>query len=711
MFEKEIKFINDLTVSKLKGLGEFISLEQIKSAGIHPAVFKYIEAEIDYLIYEDRSKLLKNSIFDYSGKKIEEHFKQVAGEIKNSKKFSQDYISKLVLHAISFNLNYLTRPNWSIVRFLFDGSDEKNRADIQNILNYLYYYDYLKKIILSYLEKKNLNKFSKLQLEELLVKIDQVGNETNIFPIIDTAVKSISDFLNYHELKKTSISLNSVQQFLKDKNFLSILEIVNKKFEKTNLNVQVEPVELINEITREIEKRKVEEQLPEEIFEEIEEFETENDIEELEVFEPEPEPETEAELDSEVENNSETEVESEIKIKPEVEDQIEDVQEEVKEEEPEENISEETIEVSEEILPDPGETREDIDTQVEEIEEKQEEEILELEEVIDEIEEFEEEIIIENTDAADTQELTQEETTEDITEETVEQVEEVIPAPDETKEDVDTPVEATEEEQEEEIFESEKITDEIKEFEEGVIEENVDVSETSELVEEKPVGEKPEEENLIEETDPVIDIEPTEEEKTEEQKAEEDPFLELDLEAKALEKLNESIETSKLNLNVPIGNPVTKSDHDVLPEVKNDKPEYENEVFEEVVELDDNETKDFVIEEEYTEEKTFEEDKLGDAINSSLHNEETKTESEDKVNPEIDIADLLEHKKMTRIIEVIFDYDMEDFTNCIDKISECKNETQAATVLENLFRQNGVKPTKKEAELFKDIIFDYFKRK
>ena len=141
MFEKEIKFINDLTVSKLKGFGEYISLEQIKSAGIHPAIIKYIEAEIDFLIYEDRQKLLKQSIFDYSGNSIEKHFSAISDEIKKHKKFTQEYIGKLVLHAVSFTINYLTKPNWSIVRFIFDNSNVKSTSEINTILNYIYFYD------------------------------------------------------------------------------------------------------------------------------------------------------------------------------------------------------------------------------------------------------------------------------------------------------------------------------------------------------------------------------------------------------------------------------------------------------------------------------------------------------------------------------------------------------------------------------------------
>jgi len=70
MFEKEIQFISDFTLNKVKKLGSFFTFEKLFSANIHPAIVQYISAELDYLIYEDRKRLLNNSVFDYSGGEI-----------------------------------------------------------------------------------------------------------------------------------------------------------------------------------------------------------------------------------------------------------------------------------------------------------------------------------------------------------------------------------------------------------------------------------------------------------------------------------------------------------------------------------------------------------------------------------------------------------------------------------------------------------------
>ena len=74
----------------------------------------------------------------------------------------------------------------------------------------------------------------------------------------------------------------------------------------------------------------------------------------------------------------------------------------------------------------------------------------------------------------------------------------------------------------------------------------------------------------------------------------------------------------------------------------------------------------------------------------------------------IDLAELLEHKEMTKIIEVVFDYDIEDFSNTLDEIIECKLLEDAFTVINNSLKEHGVSRKSKEAELFRQIISDYF---
>ncbi|MCZ7613994.1 MAG: hypothetical protein M5T52_10815 [Ignavibacteriaceae bacterium] len=86
MFEKEIKFIGDFSFNQVRSLGNTFTLDKIIATGIHPAIVQYISAELEYMIYSDRQKLLQQSYFDYTGKEISDHFQKISSEIKKQKK-------------------------------------------------------------------------------------------------------------------------------------------------------------------------------------------------------------------------------------------------------------------------------------------------------------------------------------------------------------------------------------------------------------------------------------------------------------------------------------------------------------------------------------------------------------------------------------------------------------------------------------------------
>ena len=144
MFEKEIKFIIDFTLNRIKKLGSFFTYEKLASAEVHPAIITYISAHLDYLIYDDRKKLLQNSAFDYSGSEISKYFNLIGEEIKRNKRLAFEDVKTLVTHAVTFNINYLVRPNWTLAKLIFADNNTRNVNEIKMMLNYLYFYDYIK---------------------------------------------------------------------------------------------------------------------------------------------------------------------------------------------------------------------------------------------------------------------------------------------------------------------------------------------------------------------------------------------------------------------------------------------------------------------------------------------------------------------------------------------------------------------------------------
>ena len=218
MFEKEMKFISDFCLNKISKAGSFLTFEKLKGIEIHPAILKYISAELDYQIYKDRQVLLQNSGFDYSGSEISKYFKMIALEIKKFKRLSESEIQELISQAVTFNFNFTTKPNETLVDFMFKETESKSPEEILMILDYPYYYSYLRQILTSYLDKKQLLTLEKKELQFLLNKIDSEVLSVKADEFIDNALDTLSDFFNIGAVLRSQIPPQAIEYFLTEKN-------------------------------------------------------------------------------------------------------------------------------------------------------------------------------------------------------------------------------------------------------------------------------------------------------------------------------------------------------------------------------------------------------------------------------------------------------------------------------------------------------------
>lgn len=228
MFEKEIKFIGDFCFNQVRSLGNSFTLDKVISTGMHPAVVQYISAELEYMIYSDRQKLLQQSYFDYTGKEISDHFQKISGEIKKHKKISIDDSKKLIFQAVSFNINYLVRPRWSLTKLIFNEQPVVSAEEMKMMFSYLYYYEYFKKVLTGYIDKRKLMQISATEFEIILDKIDNELISSSQKQVVSNSFISIGDFFNIGGVDKNLLPLTAVEIFCKEKNLLDLLVKLRK---------------------------------------------------------------------------------------------------------------------------------------------------------------------------------------------------------------------------------------------------------------------------------------------------------------------------------------------------------------------------------------------------------------------------------------------------------------------------------------------------
>ncbi len=725
MFEREIKFIYDFNVNRINKIGSYLTFEQLVSSEIHPAILQYVSAEIDFLIFEDRQKLLHDSVFDYSGKEISGYFNLIDDEIKKSKKLSIAYIDKLLLHSISFIVNFLVRPRWTLSRFLFDKEESKSIAEVKQIIKYVYFYNYLTDTLVSYLDKKKLITVGQADVDSLIKKIDDFAIDSYLPNIIGTAVNSMSEFFSIGTIQQNTVPLNAVKLFLQEKD----LDDHNKKLEDTfehDEKTKFATSDVLNALSsselifnlKTMESEQIDEDefksedLPE--FEPIDadlnETEVSEDISEIDIENTNADNQNQASNlqneDIRIKENTPEENNTDIVITEDEQSNNEPSQElfasaeneNLVQVEAEDNSSiensaeaEENSETKNERL-DMDEAQ--ADTEISELDEEDESEItvqdndkFEFEKVAEEDEDL-------NVDSMDNpvenfQDDSSTEVEADLSESFISGIEEEQFEQETNLEEAISNVA----EFEVEVLESEKSTEKEIISEDEILDDN-EIDSVNDVLNNAVFG-KSEDEDLSENMDELAD-ESVEEPATEEV----ENIITEDESHENITEIIEEMESEIFEEELTTDNKTEFEESEELSGKSNDTN---------LSDIDDVEQPELFSQEELVPENT---ENIEDANSEEEGIQDEQHEPEEEAHaPQIELSELLENKNMNKILKVIFDYDMDDFVSAIDSISECKKEEDASKILESIYNTNGVKPTSKEAKIFNSIITEYFKKK
>ncbi len=242
MFREELNSIVKESFEILNLKDPYIRFNNVANSAIHPALKTYLSAELDFLVYKDRVRLLSKSQFDYSGPVVHELFNQIGREVKENKKLSIDYVKKIIKFAVAFNFHFLTRPNETLRKFLFFEEKHKPIEEILTLLNYIYFYPYLKESLELYFQRKRLISINGEELSSILKKIDETVLETSGKTALNSAVDSMMELLSINDEHSEKIKLEFIYSFLDDKGYSGIKELVVQKFSQDQ--TEVKPAEL-----------------------------------------------------------------------------------------------------------------------------------------------------------------------------------------------------------------------------------------------------------------------------------------------------------------------------------------------------------------------------------------------------------------------------------------------------------------------------------
>jgi len=182
IFESEIELIMNAVRSRTIGEAESIRLKDILAARLHPAVKAYFKARVQQILQQERQTEVRSKKFPYSLPEVVRLQEQIDLLLVHNYVFGQHDFALMLDHAVHFQFNFLCRPQWTLLNFIFENQRRRPTSDIRRKLRYCVDYSYYAEIIKRFIEDRGLAEMTYEEFAELLEKIDQeiVSRHTSV---------------------------------------------------------------------------------------------------------------------------------------------------------------------------------------------------------------------------------------------------------------------------------------------------------------------------------------------------------------------------------------------------------------------------------------------------------------------------------------------------------------------------------------------------
>lgn len=247
IFESEIELIMNAVRSRTIGEAESIRLRDVLSAHLHPAVKAYFKARVQQMLQLDRQTEVRSKKFPYSLPEVVRLQEQIDLLLVHNYVFGQHDFALMLDHAVHFQFNFLCRPQWTLLNFIFENQRRRPTSDIRRKLRYCVDYSYYAEIIKRFIEDRGLAEMTYEEFSDLVEKIDQeiVSRHTSVELALMT--RPILRFIESAQLApgqqptEAAIPINAAIVFFEDKKLNDIkdrLELERDRTEIKNLSLR-----------------------------------------------------------------------------------------------------------------------------------------------------------------------------------------------------------------------------------------------------------------------------------------------------------------------------------------------------------------------------------------------------------------------------------------------------------------------------------------
>lgn len=224
MYQKKIDSIKESALQIVSAFPEQIHFRDFLRSGIHPAIKKYVIADLRLRIYNERRFLYENSRFNYDDSVVKILLNKIDARLEENYIFQKETLQRSVNLGIYFNASYIIRPVKTIQRLIFSTQTERSISEIEYWLEHVYYYSFVINAILKKLKEGNQKKADSHAFEHAALTVLSGLNRQHAEQFVTESIDSIYDFTGEAD---TEIEITLFKTMLEECGLQDYLSMVN----------------------------------------------------------------------------------------------------------------------------------------------------------------------------------------------------------------------------------------------------------------------------------------------------------------------------------------------------------------------------------------------------------------------------------------------------------------------------------------------------
>ena len=149
-----------------------ISSRTILDSDLPAALKRMFEVDLDLLVVEEKQRLMTSPRFLYEDDDVRALLDGLGDKVRDCAQFSAEEFGEALARNVKLLFNYICRPQWTLVRYLFADRENASADEIVDALRSFWYYEYFAIILREYFEQKNISVINVRKFTDLVERID-----------------------------------------------------------------------------------------------------------------------------------------------------------------------------------------------------------------------------------------------------------------------------------------------------------------------------------------------------------------------------------------------------------------------------------------------------------------------------------------------------------------------------------------------------------